>query len=71
MKAQWKVDLPPSLASVVIGLRAARDLVQQAQAIIENLPEGTDYEDMIAEYADNTSDLGTHLDDLAADIERS
>ena len=71
MKAQWKVDLPPALASVVIGLRAARDLVQQAQAIIENLPSDTVYDDHIADFREGTFNMGVDLDDLAADIERS
>ena len=71
MKAQWKVDLPPALASVVIGLRAARDLVQQAQAIIENLPSDTVYDDQIADFREGTFNMGVDLDDLAADIERS
>lgn len=70
MKAEWKVDLTPAIASVVIGLRNARDLIQQAQAIIENLPEGTNYEEMIAGYAENTRDLGSNLDELSYEIER-
>ena len=71
MKTQWKVDLPPALASVVIGLRAARDLVQQAQAIIENLPSDTVYDDQIADFREGTFNMGVDLDDLAADLERS
>lgn len=70
MKAEWKVDLTPAIASVVIGLRNARDLIQQAQAIIENLPEGTNYEEMISGYAENTRDLGSNLDELSYEIER-
>lgn len=68
---QLKADLPPALASVVIGLRAARDLVQQAQAIIDNLPNDTVYDDQIADFREGTFNMGVDLDDLAADIERS
>ena len=70
LKAEWKVDLTPAIASVVIGLRNARDLIQQAQAIIENLPEGTNYEEMIDGYAESTRDLGSNLDELSYEIER-
>ena len=50
------------------GIKAARDLIQQAVAILEGLPESV-WDEQVAELADDTADLANTADNLAADIE--
>lgn len=57
-------------ASVVEGLKKARDLIQQAVAFLEGLPDETVWDDEIAEAADNAADFGFQLDHLAESVER-
>jgi len=56
--------------SVVEGLKKARDLIQQAQAFLEGLPDGTVWKDEIADAADKASDFGFTLDSFADEVER-
>jgi len=56
--------------SIVEGLKRARDLIQQAQAFLEGLPDGTVWEDEIADAADKASDFGFTLDRFADEVER-
>jgi hypothetical protein len=56
--------------SVVEGLKKARDLIQQAQAFLEGLPDGTVWKDEIADAADKASDFGLTLDSFADEVER-
>ena len=56
--------------SVVEGLKKARDLIQQAVAFLEGLPDETVWDDEIAEAADNAADFGFQLDHLAESVER-
>lgn len=56
--------------SVVEGLKKARDLIQQAQAFLEGLPDGTVWKDEIADAADTASDFGYLLDSFADRVER-
>ena len=54
--------------TLVKGIKAARDLIQQARGILEGLPESI-WEDQVAELADDAADLGFAADDLAHMIE--
>ena len=54
--------------TLVKGIKAARDLIQQAKAILEGLPESI-WEDQVAELADDAADLGFAADELAHMIE--
>jgi hypothetical protein len=56
--------------SIVEGLKKARDLIQQAQAFLEGLPDGTVWNDEIADAADKASDFGFTLDSFADEVER-
>ena len=57
-------------AAIIAGLKSARDLIQQAQVIIEGLPDETEYEDQIIDLADDVATAAGKADDLADDIER-
>lgn len=54
---------------IVAGLKSARDLIQKAQTIIENLPEETEYEYHITELADDIATVAGNADTLADEIE--
>ena len=54
--------------TLVKGVKAARDLIQQAKAILEGLPESA-WEEQVAELADDAANLGYAADDLAAMIQ--
>ena len=56
-------------ASIVAGLKAARDLIQKAQGIVEELPEDTEYEYQITDLADDIATVSGKADSLADDIE--
>lgn len=56
--------------AIIAGLKSARDLIQQAQGIIEGLPDETEYEDQIIDLADDVATAAGKADDLADDIER-
>ena len=56
--------------TIVEGLKKARDLIQQAVAFLEELPDETVWDDEIAEAADNAADFSFQLDHLAESIER-
>lgn len=56
--------------AIIAGLKSARDLIQQAQVIIEGLPDETEYEDQIIDLADDVATAAGKADDLADDIER-
>lgn len=53
--------------TLVKGIKAARDLIQQAQGILEGLPESA-WEEQVAELADDAANLGYLADDLASAI---
>lgn len=51
--------------SVIEGLKKARNLIQMAVGLLEGLPEDTVWDDEITDLADDASDLGFQIDDLA------
>ena len=55
--------------TLVKGIKAARDLIQQAKAIIEDLPLGTAWEDKLEKLYGDAENLATAADDLATEIE--
>ena len=55
---------------VVTELKQARDLVQEAERILDNMPVDTDFDDQISDMANDAAALATNLDDLADEIER-
>ena len=56
--------------SVVEGLKKARNMIQMAVGILEELPEDTVWDDEIADAADTASDFGYLLDRFAERVER-
>lgn len=56
--------------TVVTELKQARDLVQEAERILDNMPVDTDFDDQISDMANDAAALATNLDDLADEIER-
>lgn len=54
--------------TLVNGIKAARDLIQQAKAIIEGLPLGTVWEDKLEKLYGDAERLETAADDLATEI---
>ena len=56
--------------AIIKEIKQARDLVQEAERILNNLPVDTDYDDQIDKLSGNAGVLGTALDDLADEIER-
>ena len=56
------------METLVKGIKAARDLIQQARGILEGLPESA-WEEQVAELADDAANLGYAADDLATMIQ--
>lgn len=58
------------MKAVIKEIKQARDLVQEAERILNNLPVDTGYDDQIDKLSGDAGVLGTALDDLADEIER-
>lgn len=58
------------MKAIIKEIKQARDLVQEAERILNNLPVDTGYDGQIENLSCEAGLLGTALDDLADEIER-